>query len=198
MSLLDPVPAIESAEPATAPVVDSVANSDSVLDSVADSDWVSVADSVADSDWVSVADSVADSDWVSVGDSVADSDWVAVGVTLSVADSVAVGVTLSVADSVAVGVALSVADSVSVGVTLAVGVSVAVGVGDGDGEEAMHAEDRKMLVSRVTEPLRASARPSTVAPVFSVIEVSAKMVPTNVVRTSRVAELPICQKTLQG
>ena len=36
------------------------------------------------------------------------------------------------------------------------------------------------------------------APVFRVIEVSAKIVPTNVVPVSRVAELPTCQNTLHA
>jgi hypothetical protein len=52
--------------------------------------------------------------------------------------------------------------------------------------------------SRVTAPLRASKRPWTVAFVFAVIDVKARMVPMKVEPTPRVAELPTCQKTLQG
>ena len=54
------------------------------------------------------------------------------------------------------------------------------------------------LLSRVTEPLRASARPSMFAPVVTLIEVSAMMVPTKVESVPSVAELPICQNTLHG
>ena len=54
-----------------------------------------------------------------------------------------------------------------------------------------------VLLSSVTAPLRARSRPSTVAPVVTVIDVSAKMLPLNVVVVPSVAELPTCQKTLQ-
>ena len=50
----------------------------------------------------------------------------------------------------------------------------------------------------VTAPLRARARPSMVVPVFRVMEVSAMMVPLKVELVPRVAELPTCQKMLQG
>ena len=55
-----------------------------------------------------------------------------------------------------------------------------------------------MLVSRDTEPLRASARPAMVALVFAVIDVRARMVPVKLVPVPSVAELPTCQKTLHG
>jgi hypothetical protein len=54
------------------------------------------------------------------------------------------------------------------------------------------------LVSSVTAPLRASARPSTVEPVATVIEVNARTFPWNAVPEPIVAELPTCQKTLHG
>ena len=54
-----------------------------------------------------------------------------------------------------------------------------------------------VLVSRVTEPFRANMRPMAVAPVFMVMEVSARMVPRKLVAVPSVAELPTCQKTLQ-
>ncbi len=58
--------------------------------------------------------------------------------------------------------------------------------------------DRVMvLVSMVTAPLRARVRPSTNAPVFAVMDVRARMFPLKPVFVPRVAELPICQKTLQ-
>jgi hypothetical protein len=52
--------------------------------------------------------------------------------------------------------------------------------------------------SSVVAPFRASNRPCTAALVLAVIEVRARMVPTNVEPTPRVAELPTCQKTLQA
>lgn len=55
-----------------------------------------------------------------------------------------------------------------------------------------------VLVSNVTAPLRASSRPSTVAVVFAVIEVKARIVPTKVDPTPSVADVPTCQKTLQA
>ena len=55
-----------------------------------------------------------------------------------------------------------------------------------------------LLVSSVTAPFRASALPSTIsAPVFSVMLVSARIFPRKSVFVPRVAELPICQNTLQ-
>jgi hypothetical protein len=53
-----------------------------------------------------------------------------------------------------------------------------------------------MLLSNVTAPFRASARPLSVAPVPSVTEVSATMFPLNVELVPRVAELPTCPKML--
>lgn len=55
-----------------------------------------------------------------------------------------------------------------------------------------------VLVSSVTAPLRARARPSSEAPVFISMEVRAMMVPTKLVDVAIVAELPTCQKTWQG
>ena len=54
------------------------------------------------------------------------------------------------------------------------------------------------LVSSVTAPLRASARPSMFVPVVTWMSVRAMMVPTKVELVPRVAELPICQYTLHG
>ncbi len=55
-----------------------------------------------------------------------------------------------------------------------------------------------VLVSRVTDPLRASTRPLTVLPVCTDAEVKARMLPTKVVLVPRVAELPTWKNTLQG
>ncbi|GHD84980.1 hypothetical protein GCM10010508_06910 [Streptomyces naganishii JCM 4654] len=54
------------------------------------------------------------------------------------------------------------------------------------------------LLSKVTAPLRASARPSTAALVFTVTDVRARMLPLKKEFVSRVAELPTCQNTLQA
>ncbi len=53
-------------------------------------------------------------------------------------------------------------------------------------------------LSMVTAPWRARARPSRVVPVFRVMEVRAMMVPSKAELVPRVAELPTCQKMLQG
>ena len=55
-----------------------------------------------------------------------------------------------------------------------------------------------VLSSKVTEPFRASTRPATLALVLSEAEVSARMLPTNVVSVASVAELPTCQNTLHS
>ena len=56
----------------------------------------------------------------------------------------------------------------------------------------------KTSLSNVTAPLRARARPWTVTPVVTVIEVSARMLPTNTEPVPSVAELPTCQNTLHS
>ncbi len=55
-----------------------------------------------------------------------------------------------------------------------------------------------VLSSRLTWPLRASARPSMLAPVVTEIDCRARMLPTKVEFVPSVAELPTCQKTLQA
>ena len=55
-----------------------------------------------------------------------------------------------------------------------------------------------VLVSNVAAPLRASVLPSIVAPVVIVIDVKARTVPVKIEFVPSVAELPTCQKTLQG
>lgn len=55
-----------------------------------------------------------------------------------------------------------------------------------------------VLESKVVAPFRASNRRSKVAFVFALIEVNARMVPTNLEPTPSVEELPTCQKTLQA
>jgi hypothetical protein len=55
-----------------------------------------------------------------------------------------------------------------------------------------------VLVSNVTAPFRAIADPSMMAPVVRVTDVNAMMVPWKEEPVPSVAELPICQKTLQA
>jgi hypothetical protein len=55
-----------------------------------------------------------------------------------------------------------------------------------------------LLVSRVTAPVRARARPEREAPVVIVMLAIAITLPAKLVLVPKVAELPICQNTLQG
>ena len=66
------------------------------------------------------------------------------------------------------------------------------------GVTAAHVGPEITLPSRVTPPFRAKARPFRVAPVFIEMEVRARMLPTKDAVVPRLAELPTCQKTLQG
>ncbi|HKI17553.1 MAG TPA: hypothetical protein VKA15_06720, partial [Isosphaeraceae bacterium] len=52
--------------------------------------------------------------------------------------------------------------------------------------------------SRLTWPLRANTRPSTVTPVVTDAEVNARILPTKVLPVPKVAELPTCQNTLHA
>jgi hypothetical protein len=83
---------------------------------------------------------------------------------------------------------------VVVGVVVDVG-EVAVGAGVGGG-----VQKGAMIVSwsRVTAPLRASARPAMVSPVSTVMDCRARMVPWKMECVPSVAELPTCQKTWQA
>ena len=86
-------------------------------------------------------------------------------------------------------------------VPVAVGVGVITGVASGEGVGVVISSQIPLvtvLESSVTAPFRASSCPSTVAPVFAVMDVSAKMWPTKVVPVPKVAELPTCQKTRQN
>jgi hypothetical protein len=120
--------------------------------------------------------------------------------------SVAVGVIAAgedtVTEALGVVVAVGVAVAVPVGVTDAVGVTVAVGVPVVAGAEVvgvvMQAGEVKTEVSKETWPLRARALPSTVALVWTVMDVSARIVPLKLEAVPRVAELPTCQNTLQA
>ncbi len=108
------------------------------------------------------------------------------------------------------GVPLSKKVTLPVGVPPAGAVTVAVKVAGWPATEGLvddevvvpvvagvvHVARVMVSVSRVTAPLRASARPSMVTPVVTVMDASARMVPRKVENVPSVAELPTCQKTL--
>jgi hypothetical protein len=79
-----------------------------------------------------------------------------------------------------------------------VGQGVAVGVGVGVAVGTAQASKPTWFVSIVTAPLRAKARPDTLAPVVREMLVRARMLPTNTVPVPMTAELPTCQNTLQS
>jgi hypothetical protein len=112
--------------------------------------------------------------------------WLAVGLAVALADALAEALAEALADALAEALALALAEALALALAEALALtslqSVAVIV----------------LVSKVTSPFRARARPAIFAPFLRWISVRAMMVPTNVVVVSRVAELLTCQKTLQG
>jgi hypothetical protein len=126
---------------------------------------------------------------------------VGVGVRVRVGLGVGVGVRVPVGLGVGVGVRVPVGLGVGVGVRVRVGLGVGVGVvvvGVGVGVGLVHSGTVMTSSSRVTAPLRASARPMIVSPVVTVIEVRARTLPWKEELVPRVAELPTCQKTLQA
>lgn len=91
-------------------------------------------------------------------------------------------------------------DELEVGDVAGVGVGVGVAVGVGVG--VTHVDLATVVLFNVTAPvlstvLPAKSLPSTVELPLSVIDVYARMFPTNEVLVPRVTELPTCQKTLQ-
>ncbi|OUD96315.1 hypothetical protein CMMCAS04_03035 [Clavibacter michiganensis subsp. michiganensis] len=91
-----------------------------------------------------------------------------------------------------------------VGVGAGVDEGAGVGVTTGVVPEPMgdvlvpQVEETNASSSRVTEPLRASVRPSTVAPVPTETLVSARIVPAKPELVPSDAELETCQNTLQA
>lgn len=124
----------------------------------------------------------------------------AAAVGLSVVPAGEVPAEVAVAEPVAAGLSEVVELEVAVAVTAPVGVTVAVGVPVVGGVVGTGSQPGLVItfVSRETCPLRASTRPSTLALVSAVIEVSARMLPLKLDAVPRVAELPTCQKTLQA
>ncbi len=86
---------------------------------------------------------------------------------------------------------------VKVAVFTGTDVEVAVFAGGG-GVNAAQVSVLTLFESIVTAPFRARVRPDTVAPVFKVMLVSARMLPEKAVVVPSVAELPICQNALHG
>jgi len=91
------------------------------------------------------------------------------------------------------------AGTVAAAAEVAVGVAAAVAVGVAVGSDAVVMQAEALMVSlmRVTSPVLAITRPSTVTPEPRVIEVEAMTVPAKV-DPSSVAELPTCQNTLHA
>ena len=104
---------------------------------------------------------------------------------------VVIGVVVVVVAAV-VAVVTAVVDVVVAGATV-VGVVVTTG-----GGAKRQVGTVIVLSSIVTAPLIARARPFTVAPVFSVIDVVARIDPAKSLVVPKVAELPTCQNTLHA
>jgi hypothetical protein len=108
-------------------------------------------------------------------------------------------VALGVKEGESVGIGVIVADVVGtfegdgVGVMLIAGVGVWVGV-----ETILHEGTVTTSLSSVTAPVRASARPSSEAPVVSVIETEANTDPFNRELDPSVADDPTSQYTLHA
>lgn len=75
---------------------------------------------------------------------------------------------------------------------------VVAGTGGGTTTGATHVGFEIGFVSSVTAPVRAKTLPEIDVPVFTVIDDNAMIVPTKFECVPRVADEPICQKTLQA
>jgi hypothetical protein len=110
-----------------------------------------------------------------------------------------VGALVAVGATVAVGAGVGLGEGLGLALGEALGLADGLALGDGlaaTGDE----QDAALIVllSRVTAPVLARARPFTVAPEVIVIDVRAMIVPARVEPVASVAELVTCQKTLQG
>jgi len=83
-------------------------------------------------------------------------------------------------------------------VVVVVGGTVVVVVGGGVAQMVPIVGRRIALSWSVTGPDCAMTRPTTLAPVSTITEVSARIVPEKIVEVPSVAVLPTCQKTLQA
>jgi len=127
------------------------------------------------------------------------------------AGSAMIGLLMAVGGTVGTVVAVGATVAVGVGVALGAGLGLGLGLGEGlalgDAEPLGaglaatgegHDDPEIVLLSMVTAPVRARARPFTVAPEVIVIDVRAMIVPARVDPVASVAELVTCQKTLHG
>jgi hypothetical protein len=135
-----------------------------------------------------------DGDALALGDALTDGDALALADALTDGDALA----LALADALLLDDALIEGDALTLGVALLVGVALLEAVAVAVGVAVLHTDRVTVLVSSVTAPLRASRRPSIVAPVFAVMDVRARMLPRKVEFVPNVAELPTCQNTLQA
>lgn len=120
---------------------------------------------------------------------------VGVGETDEVATGV--GVTLGIGLGVTNGEVDGDGEAIGVGVGVTIGVALGVVVGVGVATTA-HEGTITTLPSSVTAPVRAMARPSSEAPVVSVIETEAKTDPFNCELAPSVADEPTSQNTLHA
>lgn len=119
--------------------------------------------------------------------------------TIGAVSTVTTGVEIIVGTGVGVVVGTETVKGVGVGEEVGVGVEVGAGGVAGTGVGVtMQVALVIVFESNVTAPLRTNTRPSTVAPVVSVAEVKAKILPLKFELIPSVAELPTCQKTLQA
>jgi hypothetical protein len=111
------------------------------------------------------------------------------------------GATVATGEGDALGDGEALGDADALGLAEALGLADGLALALGDGLAAtgdVQGAPLIVLLSRVTAPVWARARPFTVAPEVIVIEVRAMIVPANVDPVASVAELVTCQKTLQG
>ncbi len=120
---------------------------------------------------------------------------VALGNELLISTVVALGTVVGLGIVVGLGtVVTELAEVVAVADVVVVARVVEVALVD----EAAQTGTVMVLFPRVTAPVCARIRPSTLAPVSRVADVSARIVPEKLVVVPRVAELPTCQNTLQA
>jgi hypothetical protein len=116
---------------------------------------------------------------------------------------VALDATIGVAVDATIGVAVATVAAVGAIVGVAEGATVNGGrvggmiTGGATTDNAVQLDVVNVSLMSVTSPFRANARPWTVTPFASVMDVRARIVPTKVEPEPRVAELVTCQKTLQ-
>jgi hypothetical protein len=114
---------------------------------------------------------------------------------------VAPGIGVGVFVAPGIGVGVFVAPGIGVGVFVAPGIGVGVFVAPGTGvvvPAGAQGGPLKVLLSSVTEPVCARARPFTLAPVCTLMDVEAKMLPIHDVLVPRVAELTTRHHTWHG